>query len=439
MKGKVGVVFRREFLSTVKRPGWLIPTFGMPVFVGLYAGLIFLIASAGAKLDKPVGKAAIVDHAGIVRFEAGPTSPLAEAPHEAKEAIDRVLAMSGKAGGDGAAMAKSLLSGTQFIPFDDEQAALAAMARKEVGALYVIPKDYVATGKITAYDPSESIVSEGKLAMVPLRLLLVRSLTADHLPPEVAERILNPVDATTLLKRPDGTWTESGLGEKIRRLGVPFAFVILLAISIVASGGTMIQGVSEEKETRVIEIILSSIDARSLLMGKLLGLGAAGLLQLAIWLMMAVVPAAALVAGLALSPMTVILCLAYFVLGFLLYGTLMSATGVIGTTARDMQQYGMLWVIGAVSPLWFSAVLLREPHGTTARILSYIPITSPSTMMFRIGTGGVPWWEIVLTLALLVGWVFVLLRFAARIFRTGLLMYGKRPSIPELFRWLRQA
>jgi len=439
MKGKVGVVFRREFLSTVKRPGWLIPTFGMPVFVGLYAALIMLIATTAAKGDKPVGKAAVVDHAGIVRFEAGPTSSLAEAPADAKQAIDRALSMSGKAGGDASAVMKSVLSGTQFVPFDDEQAALAAMARKEVGALYVIPKDYVATGKIIAYDPSESIVSEGKLAQLPLRHLLVRSLTADHLPPEVVERILSPMDTTTLVKRPDGSWTEKGLSEILRRLAVPLAFMILLAISIVASAGALIQGVSEEKETRVIEIILSSIDARSLLMGKLFGLGAAGLLQLAIWLTMAVVPAAALVAGLALSPVTVILCLAYFVLGFLLYGTLITATGVIGTTARDMQQFGMMWVLGVVAPLWFIPVLMQHPHGTTARILSYIPITAPSTMMLRIGTGGVPWWEILLTLVLLAGWVFVLLRFAARIFRTGLLMYGKRPSIPELFRWLRQA
>src|SRR5262249_38722242 len=151
-------------------------------------------------------------------------------------------------------------------------------------ALYVIPKDYVATGKVIAYDPSESIVSEGKLAQLPLRHLLVRSLTADHLPPEVAERILSPMDTTTLVKRPDGSWTEKGIGEILRRLAVPLAFMILLAISIVASGGALIQGVSEEKETRVIEVILSSIDARSLLMGKLFGLGAAGLLQLAIWL-----------------------------------------------------------------------------------------------------------------------------------------------------------
>jgi ABC-2 type transport system permease protein len=83
--------------------------------------------------------------------------------------------------------------------------------------------------------------------------------------------------------------------------------------------------------------------------------------------------------------------------------------------------------------------LIKSPNGTTARILSYIPLTAPVTMMMRIGGGGVPWWEVILTLATLAASVLVVIRFAARLFRTGLLMYGKRPTIPEIFRWMRQA
>jgi len=213
----------------------------------------------------------------------------------------------------------------------------------------------------------------------------------------------------------------------------------MLLISILVSAGSLIQGVSEEKENRVIEVILSSIDARSLLLGKLLGLGAAGLLQLAIWLTMALLPAIMLVAGLALSPMIVILCLIYFVLAFLLYGTLITGTGVIGTNAKDMQQYGMFWSIGSAIPMIFMEVLLRDPHGTTARILSYFPLTSAVTMMLRIGNDGVSWWEIPLTIGILAASVWLALRFAARIFRTALLMYGKRPTFVEIFRWMRQA
>jgi len=438
MKGKTAIVVRREFLGTITRPGWLIATFGMPVFVGLYAGLIFLIGSTAAQMDKPTGKAGVIDRSGVVRFEKGPV-PAGDIPASAQKTVDEAVAMAGSASGAASGFVKALLAGTEFLPFPDEQTALAAMERKEIGAVYVIPADYVTEGKITAYNASESILSEGKLSQVPLRRLLVRSLAGDAVPPEVVKRILSPVDLTTLNKRPDGTWAARGVAELVRRLGVPIGFTLLLLISILTSAGTLIQGVSEEKENRVIEIILSSIDARSLLLGKLLGLGAAGLLQLAIWLTMALLPAVMLIAGLALSPKIVILCLAYFVLAFLLYGTLITATGVLGTNAKDMQQYGMFWSIGSAIPMVFMEVLLRAPRGTTARILSYFPLTSPVTMMLRIGSEGVSWWEIPLTLAILAASVWIALRFAARIFRTALLMYGKRPSLVEIFRWMRQA
>jgi ABC-2 type transport system permease protein len=432
VKSKAWIVARREFLATVFRPGWLIGTFGMPVFVGLYAGLIALVAHTGQAMDKPTGKAGVVDLAGIVKFESGPTSA-AEIPAGAKDAVDAATAMAGPAGD----VVKTLLAGTRFVPFGSVEDALAALDRKELGAVYIVPKDYVATGAVTAYDASSSIFSEGKLAQAPLRSLLVKSLAAGRVPPEIVDRILVPVSVKTLTKQPDGTWAERGLAEIVRRLGVPFGFTILLMVSILISAGTLIQGVSEEKENRVIEVILSSIDARSLLFGKLVGLGAAGLLQLTIWLSMALVPLLLLVAGLALSPMLVVLCLAYFVLAFLLYGTLITATGVIGTNAKDMQQYGMFWSIGCAIPMFFVEVLLRDPQGRVAHVLSYIPLTTPVTMMLRIGAGGVPWWEIPLTLALLAGTVWVALHFAARVFRTALLMYGKRPGLVEVFRWMR--
>jgi ABC-2 type transport system permease protein len=129
----------------------------------------------------------------------------------------------------------------------------------------------------------------------------------------------------------------------------------------------------------------------------------------------------------------------YFILAFLLYGTLITATGVIGTNAKDMQQYGMFWAIGAAMPVWFIAILLQHPNGAVARILSYFPLTSAVTMMIRLGLGGTSWWEAPLTLLILTGSVWVALRFAARILRTGLLMYGKRPTLVEFFRWMRQA
>ena len=437
MRGKTLVVARREFKSSVFRWGWVIGTFGMPVFVGLYAGVIFWVTSTAQKYEKPTGKAGIVDHAGIVRVEEA-AEPIAAIPDEAKAAIDAAKRFASGAG-PAAGMLEGVLSGTKFIPFESEEQALAALAKKEVGTVFVVPKDYLETGTVTAYDASGSPFSEGKASRLPLRRLLIKSLTHDRVEPKVVDRILEPVDVRTMAKDRAGAWVERGVSYYVRRLGVPMGFSILLMVAVFVGAGTMIQGVSEEKENRVIEVILSSVDARSLLFGKLLGLGAAGLLQLGIWLSMALVPIVLVVAGLALSPVTVILCLAYFVLAFLLFGTLITATGSIGTNAKDMQQYGMFWGIGAAAPMIFLEVILRDPNGPAARILSYIPLTSPVAMMMRIGTGEAPAWEIALTLVLLVVAVALTLRFAARVFRTALLMYGKRPTFAEIFRWLRQA
>ena len=123
-----------------------------------------------------------MDHAGIVRFEKGPVAA-EEIPPEAKQAMDRAVAMAGQSSGPAAGIMKTLLAGTEFVPYLDENAALAALEKKEIGAVYVVPADYVAAGKLTAYSASASIISEGKLSQVPLRRLLVRSLAADAVSP----------------------------------------------------------------------------------------------------------------------------------------------------------------------------------------------------------------------------------------------------------------
>lgn len=435
MNGKAWVVVRQEFLGTVKRPGWLVSTFGMPVFVGLYAGLIFLVSLSARRGEEGPGRVGLVDLSGVVDVSAGTLSE-SELPREAKEMVESLAKGTGQ---NLPAAAEEVGGTTEFRPYPDETSALAALAKKEVGAVYVIPADYLAEGRVTCYDASASIASRGRRGRGALSRLLVRSLAARRLPPETVARLVEPLSVTTLTKQPDGTWKERGAVDILKKLGIPLGFMVLLLFAILFNAGALIQGVAEEKENRVIEVILSSVDARSLLLGKLLGLGAAGLLQLAIWLGMALVPLVLLVAGLALSPGLVLLCLAYFVLAFLLYGTLITATGVLGTNAKDMQQYGMFWSIGCAIPAVFMEVLLREPHGATARILSYVPLTSPVTMMIRLGIGGVAWWEVVGTLLLLAVGVVVALRVAARVFRTALLMYGKRPTVMEVFRWMRRA
>ncbi len=154
---------------------------------------------------------------------------------------------------------------------------------------------------------------------------------------------------------------------------------------------------------------------------------------------MAIVPLLLFAAGLALEPMLVLLCLLFFGLGFLLYGTLMAGTGALGTNYREANQYGMIWAIGCAAPVIFLEVVLPEPNGLAARVLTFFPLTAPVGMMLRLGSGRVPGWEIAAASLLLAASVWGANRLVGRMFRTALLMYGKRPGPLEVLRWLRQA
>jgi ABC-2 type transport system permease protein len=149
----------------------------------------------------------------------------------------------------------------------------------------------------------------------------------------------------------------------------------------------------------------------------------------------------ALVAGVvvALSPGVFILAGIYFLLGFLLFGTLMAVAGSLGTSLRESQQVAGIFSIGATVPLWFNSLILASPNGIVARVLSYFPLTAPTTMMLRLPLASVPALDIAISLGgLLIAIPFVLWG-GAKIFRMGLLLTGKRPALRQVLRALREA
>ena len=181
---------------------------------------------------------------------------------------------------------------------------------------------------------------------------------------------------------------------------------------------------------------------RDLLFGKLLGLGAAGLLQLAVWVTVAGF-ASSLLAAAALAYLNwtlFLFCLLFFVGGYLMVGSLMTGTGALGSNARESQQLSVIWTLCLVLPpavTWLP--IMDNPNAWMARALGWFPLTGPITMMIRLGTGRVPLWDAAIALLCLAAGVYLSLRAAAALFRLGLLMYGKRPSLREIVRQLRHA
>jgi ABC-2 type transport system permease protein len=203
--------------------------------------------------------------------------------------------------------------------------------------------------------------------------------------------------------------------------------------------------VAEEKEGRIIEILLSSIGPTQLLTGKILGLGALGLIQVLVWVGAAAVllgTAASIFAAeglISISLGTVALGLLYFVLGYLLFATLMAVAGSMGTTMRESQQIASIFSLAAAIPWMLMGVIFANPNAALAVALSYFPLTAPVMMLIRLGFGQVPTHQIIISLALLAATLVLSLWAGAKTFRVGLLMYGKRPSLTDLARAFKQA
>jgi len=226
---------------------------------------------------------------------------------------------------------------------------------------------------------------------------------------------------------------------------VPYIFSILLVMAIFTSSGFLLQGLGEEKENRVMEILLSSVSPRQLITGKVLGLGAAGLIQILVWLISArfLVGMASSSIGGILSTLQIptdflILSLVYFILGYLLFAVVMAGAGSIGATARESQQLSMVFILPAVIPFWLVAFIMENPNNMIAQILTIFPFTAPITVMLRMGLTDIPIWQLAVSMILMIATILGLLVLAAKIFRTFLLMHGKTPRLREIVRYIRQ-
>ena len=208
----------------------------------------------------------------------------------------------------------------------------------------------------------------------------------------------------------------------------------------------VLQSLGEEKEYRIMEILLSSVSAYQLLTGKILALGAAGLVQMFFWLLSARLLVAVMSTNIAgfLSNLQIpidlaILSMIYFILGYLLFAILMAVVGSIAPTAREGQQLSVLFTMTAVLPFMFAPLIIENANHIVVQILTVFPLTAPLSVMIRLGVADIPSWQLVLSIILLILSVIGGLILGAKVFRTFLLMYGKRPALNEIIRSLRQA
>lgn len=230
---------------------------------------------------------------------------------------------------------------------------------------------------------------------------------------------------------------------------VAFGLGLLIYLSLAIYGQQVLGAVVEEKETRIAEILFSSANPFVLMLGKLVGVGLAGLTQLGTWLVSA---AAVLVYGLvaaigsgldvplpAVSPVMVVLFLLYFLLGFFVYASIFALIGSMVTTVQEGSQFALFPTLLLLAGFYFEMLVIRDPNSNTSFWVSMTPFFSPITMPVRILTDMPPWWQIALSIGINAATISLLVWMAGRVYRIGMMMYGKKATLPEALRWIKQS
>jgi ABC-2 type transport system permease protein len=306
----------------------------------------------------------------------------------------------------------------------------------------VIPADYVASGSIRRYAQSGGPFTSATARAVSR--WLASSLVRPYVEPPVAARVARPLERERFYTQDkDGSFVMQDDQREMVNIFFPMAFAMLLGLCLTVGGQYLLQGVSEEKESRILESLLTSVRPDELMIGKLAGLGSVGLLVVVIWAGTGLAAAAPMLSTLqvAVAPSLMGLAVVYFLLGYLFYGSIMLGIGGVTNNMREAQQFSVWFTFANFAPMIALWAILSHPDGPLATGLSMFPPTAASTMMLRLTAqnSAVPAWQIALSLALLGGSAWLTLRGAARVFRIGMLLYGKTPNLPEILRWARSS
>ena len=428
-KQRILTVARREFLTTIKRRAFLLTLIGTPAY---FAFVTFLSASASLQEKKDALKdldvLAVVDSSGA----------FAGATREIRTTFKSDLSFSRRP----PMKVDSISYKTEVRFYSSLDSALTDVRAGKIPQALVIPADYVESGRLRRYTRPNSPFSSGDRKAIGA--WLARNLVSARVGDEVATRAARPTEEEQLLTlNRSGQFELKDDAREVADFLVPMFFSMLLGLSIMIGGQYLLQGVAEEKESRILESMMCQVSAEELMAGKLFGLGAVGLVTVGTWVAVALA-----VSGPALSMMPIgtqptILLVAglYFLFGYLFFGSIMTGIGAITNNMREAQQFAVWFTLANFAPFILITTILAHPDGPLPFWLSLFPPTASTAMMLRLGASNsaVPLWQVGLSLALLAGSGLLALRISARVFRVGLLMYGKTPSLPEILRWVRSA
>ncbi len=266
------------------------------------------------------------------------------------------------------------------------------------------------------------------------KIRIQNELNARGIDPSLAEFVQSKVEIEQIKIEKSG---EEGKQNFLVVFFSAFIFIMLLMMMVIYSGQLLVRSLIEEKSNRLIEILISSCTSEQLLAGKILGLSALGLTQIIIWSLIGIT----LVGGAVIPPAAfdnILIMLVYFITGFIFYTTIFVGIGSIVTTEQEAQQMTTYISLILILPVVVAMPAIQNPESMMVKVMSYIPLTIPSIMLLRFKIAPVPLIDIGITLSIMFISTIVTLKIAAKIFRIGILSYGKKPTIRELIQWSKE-
>jgi ABC-2 type transport system permease protein len=413
---KLWAVVKREYLERVRTKAFVIGTILGPL---LMAALMIVPALMARSKSKPL-RVAVVDASGALREE------VEQALREVKEGERARFDVQGGAS-DASDAAREPLR--------------RAVKDQSLDGYVLLPKDVLREGTITYYGRNVSNFGDlNSLEGTVGRVLVSRRLTAAGLDPKKVSDLTREAKLTRMRVSDTGEREDQGATFLLALI-----LMMILYISILMWGQAVMTSVIEEKTSRVVEVMASGVPSTTLLLGKLIGVGSAGLTQFLVWALSLFAVSLASAGAIGsfvmpeISPLLLVSFVVFFLLGYFFYSSLYATIGAAVNTVQEAQ--GLVFPV--LMPIILAMVcwpaVMQSPDGRLAFTISMIPGMSPLIMFLRIVVLTPPMWQILLSIAILVAGILALIWFAARVYRVGILMYGKRPTFPEIVRWVRHS
>ena len=410
----IWLVIQREYLEKVRTKAFIFTTMFIPAVMGLS---IFLPTKMATM------KSSKVTHIVVV------VSSQASGDAIRSQLTERSNDIGGKYAVD-----------TDLTATDAERAALSAKVKDgELDGFLWATDDALAARSVTYTARNVSDFFEGAVLQTAVTMARMQSRLSAH--------GIGPAETKDLLQKVE-VKIETGEKKASGEFMFIFTFILgaMLFTTVLVYGMTVMRSVLEEKNSRVMEVLLSALTPKELMAGKIIGVAAVGLTQIAIWAALGAVlggpyalAASQVFKGVSIPPAALIFFGVFFLLGYLLYSSMYAALGALVSTDQEGQQLQIV----VMGPLLFAYLMmfgvLRQPNSLLSLWLSLVPFFAPLLMYMRIMVQPPPAWQIAVSIALMLATIYGMVSLCARIYRIGILMYGKRPTLPEIWKWLKYA